>query len=78
MIRKRAHDLKVARKGAGGAGSQTPLSAPAETRASIKVEESLHKTASDWGLSPELLKAWNPDAKFKPGDKVFIHPPKVS
>jgi LysM repeat protein len=75
MLKKRA---KVARKGAGGAGSQTPLPVPAETRARVKVEESLHKTASDWGLSPELLKAWNPGAEFKPGDKVFIHPPKVS
>jgi LysM repeat protein len=75
MLKKRA---KVARKGAGGAGSQTPLPVPAKTRAMVKVEESLHKTASDWGLSPELLKAWNPGAEFEPGDKVFIHPPKVS
>ena len=75
MLKKRA---KVARKGAGGAGSQTPLPAPAETRASVKVEESLHKTASDWGLSPELLKAWNPGAEFDVGSVVFIHPPKVS
>jgi LysM repeat protein len=75
MLKKRA---KVARKGAGGAGSQTPLPAPAETRARVKVEESLHKTASDWGLSPELLKAWNPGAEFDVGSVVFIHPPKVS
>jgi LysM repeat protein len=75
MLKKRA---KVARKGAGGAGSQTPLPAPAETRHSVKVDGTLHKTASDWGLSPELLKAWNPDASFKPGESVFIDPPKVS
>ena len=75
MMRKRA---KVARKGAGGAGSQTPLPVPAETRARVKVEQSLHKTASDWGLSPELLKAWNPEAAFESGETIYIHPPKVS
>ena len=75
MLKKR---VKVARKGAGGAGSHAPLPVPAETRASVKVEQSLHKTASDWGLSPELLKAWNPEAAFEPGETIYIHPPKVS
>jgi hypothetical protein len=66
-------------KGAGGAGSQTPLPVPAKTRASVVVKEgeTLHTVASDWGLSPELVKAWNPDTEFAVGDKVFIHPPKV-
>jgi hypothetical protein len=66
-------------KGAGGAGSQTPLPAPTDTRATVVINdgENMHKIASDWGLSPELLKAWNPDAEFAVGDKVFIHPPKV-
>jgi LysM repeat protein len=77
MLKKRA---KVApKRSAGGAGSQTPLPAPAETRATVVIKkgESLHTVASDWGLSPELVKAWNPDAEFAVGDKVFIHPPKV-
>jgi hypothetical protein len=69
---------KVAPRGAGGAGSQTPLPVPAETRHSVSVEHNLHKTGSDWGLSPELLKAWNPGALFAPGDLIYIDPPKVS
>jgi hypothetical protein len=51
---------------------------PAAERAKVPVSVDLHKTAADWGLAPELLKSWNPDATFEPGELVFITPPEVS
>ena len=51
---------------------------PAAERAKVPVSVDLHKTATDWGLSPELLKSWNSDATFEPGELVFITPPTAS
>ena len=51
---------------------------PAAERAKVPVSVDLHKTAADWGLAPELLKSWNPDATFEPGELVFITPPAAS
>ena len=70
IIRKRAKKA--------GRGLDAPASAPSVTRRTVQVNGTLHRTSTDWGLSPELLKAWNPGSFFDDGQYVFIDPPEVS
>ena len=63
-----------------GPGVYAPRPAPSASKArhSVVITKSLHDTAQNWGLHPELLKAWNPGATFEIGSSVFIDPPKAS
>jgi hypothetical protein len=75
MVVIRNRQSKFAKK--AGQGIDAPSLAP-PTRHCTTVEKTLHDTAQDWGLHPELLKAWNPGATFEPGSVVFIDPPEAS
>ena len=75
VIIRRSKGGKFAKK--AGPGVDAPHPAPS-ARHRVVIDKSLHNTAQDWGLHPELVKVWNPGASFEPGSSVFIEPPEVS
>jgi len=70
--------MVIIRKRAKKAGQVVDAPQPVSPqRRTVSVNTDLHRTATDWGLSPELLKAWNPGSFFAHGEPVFIDPPEV-
>lgn len=75
VIIRRSKGGKFAKK--TGQGVDAPHLVPSN-RHSVVIDKSMHDTAQDFGIHPELMKAWNPGATFEIGSSVFIDPPEVS